>query len=220
MSLMHTHNSKRAYAFPCPSYLKKVIEMAQNSIAPGFIKLFYQSSTAAHVATLPVRPFVSAVPPAGYWLEQRGDITGAPWATALAPLVTALRGIAHTSISFQYAELWTVASPGADPFYRDTTQINLAGTSTVAPSLASQIIYSFRTANGGVGRLTLLDGSVTPNTRILPPGFGSAPFKAVADYLTSTQCILVGRDNGFVVAVVKALTKTNDALRRKYGLTI
>lgn len=190
--------------------------MAQNSIAPGFIKLFYQSANASHTMVLPVRPYLTIG--AEWWLNPKNQTPGNIWTSGITTFVNLLRGLMHTSATFQYAELWTVSAPGADPVFRETAQLAIAGTNAAASQVASQILFSFRTAEGGVGRIVLLDGVFAPNNRYLAPNYGNAAILAIVNQLVSNTSVNVGRDDGYIIAVPKVLTKTNDALRRKYGI--
>lgn len=189
--------------------------MAQNSLYPGFIKLHHEATLSEHIYTLPVKPFQSVG--GDWWLEESGIVQGEEWVAALTRYVTVAKAFLNTAHTFTYAELWTMASADADPIYRATAELTIAGTSATAYAVASQITFSYRTSEGGNGKLVLLDSVYVPNAKLRPPYTG-VPL-AFYNYLMSNNCCVYGRDGGYPIAMPKLLVKTNDVLRRKYNLT-
>lgn len=189
--------------------------MTPNSLYPGFIKLHHEAPKAEHIYTLPVKPFLSVG--GDYWLEEKAVVGGENWVAALTRYITAIKPLIVTTQTFTYAELWTMATPTADPIYQDTATLNIAGTGGASMVEASQITFSFRTSEGGNGKVVMLDQVLAVNAKYRAPY--TSVVGAVVTYLLSSQCCIFGRDGGYPVAVVKALTKTNDVLRRKYGLS-
>lgn len=188
--------------------------MAQNSLAPGFIKLFVQSAYGEHVHTLPCKPFLGV---GGVWyVEERTNPVGQPWYVALLDYVNVAKLYLSTASTFTYAELWTVDSPTVDPIYRDSTVVGVAGTIASAATATLQVTFSLRTDGGGVAKLVLLDITGTPNTRAKPPYTGAA--LTFSNYVLGGTNFIVGRDNSWPIALPKIVTKLNDALRRKYNL--
>lgn len=189
--------------------------MPSNSLAPGFVKLFVQSPTAEHVHTIPVKPYLGI---GGVWfLEQKGSSVGSTWDVGVNALVTVLKPFLSAANSYTYAELWTQESPTIDPVFRDSIILGVAGTNAAAYTPTLQYTFSLRTEGGGVGKVVVLDASGTPNIRTKPPYTGIT--LALANYLVGNSSIVVGRDNTWHIAMVKSVTKLNDALRRKYNLS-
>lgn len=185
-----------------------------NSLYPGFLKLYYTTVYGAHIATLPVDPRLDS----GVWKLADRTETLYTIAAAMTTFLNAFKQCFHTGVVFDYVETWSKASATADPVYRQTDNLNVAGTNAGASVQACQMTWSFRTSAGGNGKLVALDVSSGANLRLIPPSYGFAAFLAVANYLLSSACVIMGRDTSYPVSVPKVLTKTNDALRKKYNL--
>lgn len=191
--------------------------MAANSLFPGFVKIFYTTNGHQHIMTQPVDPYVgvggafglnTGNPGPGYF----------PWTAGIDAFVAVLRPLIHSSSSINRAELWTLAAPGADPIYQDTHEIELAGTSATVPQPNSQLVVSFRTTTGGLLRVYVMEGSNTVNQELFPPVWGNTIIANFVNYIASNTGYLKGRDGGQPKVGIRLLTKTNDALRKKYLL--
>lgn len=185
-----------------------------HSLYPGFIKLYYTVSTFEHVMTIPVRPFVNSF--GFWWVEMKGTAGGILWTSGLTALVDAIKIHYHTSTTFTYAELWTMDSVEADPLYRETYLLGVAGTSVTANVLMSQTVFSGRSSAGGVAKLYLME-SINAVNQKLKPAY-AAGFATTVSYLLGNSSILTARDGGTWSAVPQVTTKTNDKLRRQRGL--
>lgn len=191
--------------------------MPSNSIAPSWIDIYYESTLGTHKMKLPVSLVDPGVPGGTFELFLK-DNTQQVWGTSVLALVTLLKPHMHSTTTFQYAELWSMPVPGAAPVYQDTYSIAVAGTSATATVPASQTVWSMRTDLGGKAFLYLMDTTSTPNNKYKAPSYGNAAVLAVVNFLIGNSNFIIGRDNGYPVTVTKVLTKTNDALRRRYRL--
>lgn len=188
--------------------------MAPNSLFPGFIKLHHETAWGEHVYTLPVKPYFSVGQT--WFLEQKGSTVGDLWTTKLTEYLNVAKTLLHSSQTFTFAELWTMDSPDAVPIFRDSTQTAVVGTHTSSAVQTSQMTYSYRTTGGGSGKVVLLDTSIPFNYKTRPP-YG-APHSNITNYLVSASCMICGRDGSYAISVPKIMSKSNDVLRRKYGL--
>lgn len=188
--------------------------MTPNSLYPGFVKLHQEAPLSEHVYTLPVKPFIGVG--GVYYLEEGGNPVGRLWTASLADLIAAIKPFFHSTVTFTFAELWTIDTPASLPQYRETVQLAVAGTNGTTPVPASQTTISYRTSAGGNGKLVMLDTSVTVNQKFRPPFTGI--YATAVTYLLGSSSCLFGRDGGRPISVPKILTKTNDVLRRKYNL--
>jgi hypothetical protein len=190
--------------------------MAANSLAPGFIKLYYTSGGLEHVATLPVKPGFDVG--GGNWELETYDGTFDDWETALDGYITVIKPLFHTSTIFTYAELWQQTDAESDPEFAAVTFPETPGTgaATVVGSMAT---FSLRTNAGGNGKIVLMSHNNTVNLRRLPPTWGGATtIEAVADYLVSASNFIFGRDGGKYVAATQYTTKTSDESRKRLNL--
>lgn len=191
--------------------------MAENSLFPGFVDLFYTTNGHQHKARIPAAPYLGAG--AVWGLETGTPGPGYfPWTAGIDAYVAVLRPLIHSSSQIVRAELWTMASPTADPVFVAVYDVELAGTSAAAPVANSQAVFTFRTDVGGILRTYIMEGSLAVNQEHFPPGWGGATLAAFANYIMSANSWLKGRDGGKPFAGVRFLSKTNDTLRKKYIL--
>jgi hypothetical protein len=189
--------------------------MARNSLYPGFVKVYYQSAGHPHVMTLPCKPFLGI--DGRWWLEQKQGGAGDSFENLVTPFVTALKPSLHTASSILSAELYSMATPTSEPQWRESVSINTAGTNATAATPYAQQTITFRSANGGIFRLVIMEGGgITVNGEAFPPFAGNTG--TIATYLMGNSSWICARDGGWLIAGVRSLTKTNDALRKKYLL--
>lgn len=190
--------------------------MAQNSLFPAFARIFYTGLSGEHTMTVPLggaQP--GAINPAE-WSVLRADGAYEDFATAISDYVTQLANLSVTTMNFVEAELYTMDSPTADPLYRRTVELGVAGGVASSPEMvASQTVFSFRSANGGVGKITLLDRTVDGLRRRVWRNNNPVSFNALRAYLLSDDNIVHARDGGLPIGTTYVTEKFNDALRRK-----
>jgi hypothetical protein len=188
--------------------------MAINSLYPGFVKIFYNSNGHEHVQTVPVQPYIGVG--GGWWLTRKDGTPGAVWTTQIATYAALLRPYIHTTGAINRAELWTMASPTADPIYQDSVTLTLAGTNATVATPYLQRSVTYRSQTGGLYRFILMETSEGRDLEAYPPFSGID--LATANYLVSGPSVVCARDGGFLVVPIRLLTKTNDQLRKKYLL--
>jgi len=190
--------------------------MAINDLAPGFVKLTYTTPYGTHTMTIPVDPYEFS---SGVWyLRQKGNTTGQEWTFLVDAYCDELAPLMADESTFTEAVLYEKTAGNA-PIFRAAASIGVAGTSTTASVQASQLKFTFRSAEGGIGYVVLLDSVYPPNQKRVGPTFGGDTAMAdLATFLTGSGSIVLARDTSYPVAVLKSLTKTNDELRKQYGL--
>jgi len=187
-----------------------------NDLAPGFVQIHYASPLAEHVMTLGAQPFQDI---GGNWLlTQPGVGPGVAWATGVNALVTVLKTKLNADTTFTFADLFTKGI-GAAPTFRASATLSVAGTSGSGRISASQVTYSYRSSTGGRGKVILVDQTDAVNQKFRATGYGDAAKLAVVNYLIGGTNWVTARDGGFPINVVQILTKTNDVLRKKYGIS-
>lgn len=187
--------------------------MARNSLAPGFLRIFYIGpQNIQHVQTIGVKP--SSVTPGSATIQSR-DNTSYNLAAAWAIMKVPWKGLMAATVTWQQMDLWSQPTPSDDPIFVETLALNEVGTNGTASIANSQILFSWRALGGGRGKTVFLEASATVNQVLKPPAYGNAQQLAVVTYLTGPSCIVYARDNSYPGVVPKAFTKTNDAMRKK-----
>lgn len=191
--------------------------MAVNSLHPGFVKIFYTSNGHPHEQVLPCNPSFDTS--GGQWLvatRAGGSIT---WTSAVDAYVPFLQNFLDTASTVNYAELWTEDYPTPNRLFRGAHPIGEAGVSVIAAFPYGQVVTTFRSQNGGLYRNYILEmGSTQVNDEFTPPFTGAPAVQNLATFLTGTSGWVLARDGGYPLAAIRALRKTNDALRKKYAL--
>lgn len=102
-----------------------------------------------------------------------------------------------TEVTIDYAELWAYTPGKFDATYITVYAINEAGTSLDDTHPASQLIYTFRTYEGGVGRAVLMETTNVPGASVVYADM-SVDAKAFADYYTgASDSFFLARDTSY-----------------------
>ena len=123
-----------------------------------------------------------------------------------------------TDATFDYAELWKYESGTFNADFVSSYTIGSAGTSASATVPCSESIFTFRSTNGGVAKLVLLDTVGAPNQ---PAAYAdlNAINKAIVDYwMSATLSPVKARDNGTPFSFIRLFPGQNEALfKDRYG---
>ena len=183
-----------------------------NCLAPGYLKLFYTSNGHDHVQTLPVKP---ASVSTGFALNKSGGgtITQVDFFAAWLDLI---RPFFHTTDSFTGWEAFTQADCSHAPvFQNDGTFSSENGSSGSADVQWTQADFTFKTALGGRFKITLLETTQAPDQKSALAGL-TGSWGDLRDYLIGVDSAVWARDNQPPAIPLNFVTKTNDALRKKY----
>lgn len=186
--------------------------MAPNSISPAFLRLEYFRGTVRHQMIIPVVLTPGFTPGDEPSLELKGGGSGT-FSTMITNFVNVIKATFHTTVVFSQCEAWSKPTPTSDPIYIYTHPLNIAGTSGTAALVAGQYVLSHRSAAGGIHRLYLMEASVVANVVVNPPLTGNAD--AISDFMVASTSFFVARDGGYLVAPTRAISKVNDALRKR-----
>lgn len=189
--------------------------MAQNSLFPAFVKLFYEGGTGNHTQTIPIlMPTETPLTTTGWSLEAR-DGSFVDFEAAVVAYINIVRVFMPTNVTFLEAELYTMATATADPLYRTTATISLAG-QAVANLLynLSQTTLSYRSELGGSGKLVYMESTLTPNFRSTWRLNVPTTYNALRAFLIGQSNWIIARDGGMPIGTTYVTTKTNDAVRR------
>lgn len=192
--------------------------MASNSLYPAFVRIHYHSPFGLHTMTLPTLAYSTAAPgEVGNFATWDEDSIVAP--VMVNNLVAVLLDeYEPTDITFDSFDIFTMDSPSADPQWQYGEALGDIGTGVDLDGWrqATQATFTFRTSLGGISRLVLLD-KPTNNAfgRYTVP---SAPETAIIDEFTAVTNGWAGRDGGRPLVFKNVTVKTNDRLRREYGI--
>lgn len=191
--------------------------MAQNSLYPGFVKLKYSSNTHTHFQVLPV--LYDANPDPGdepVFLTRNNTPVGMD--TAVAAYIALIDNLFPAESSFIIAENWFYPTPESDPVFTYVMELGDTGASGTGVFANGQLVVSFRTFAGGILKLYFMETVTGLATKDDFP-FANSAVDALADYLCSAATgWIVGRDGSHPISGLRALSKTNDALRKKFVL--
>lgn len=189
--------------------------MAPNSLYPGFIKIYYTSATHPHEMVFGITNPLGGINSST--IQNKGGTANAT-GTAMTTFVNAVKTFFPTTATFRYWELFKMASVDADPIMIDTGTLNISGSVAGSSTPYGQEIISYRSELGGTGKIYIMEGTRAVNTILQPPFSSGSAELVFSTYLTGSTSVVTARDGGFPMVVTKAITKTNDALRRKYFL--
>jgi hypothetical protein len=188
--------------------------MAQNDLSPGFIRVNYSRLGARHTAVFPSKP--AGVPVVGVnpTLLNKGG-TNQDFAGFMSAWAVYAKALFGAGMSLDNAEFWYKPLPTSDPIWIFTTAINIAGTSPSSNITAQQLVFTYRTTNGGLFRNYLME-TVHPANQHVPASALAGPELAYVNFMIAAASVVYGRDNGGLALSLGFKTKYNDVLRRKF----
>lgn len=190
--------------------------MTHNDLYPGFVKLFYANGTHQHHQILPVLPDSHGPGEEPTFLINPPGSDVIAMNTAVDAYIAVADNLFNATTNFQFAEFWNIPTPGGDPVFEYIYEIGAPGVAASANIVAAQAVLSFRTSLGGILKLYFMESAlVIGNPDPFP--FSNATMAALAAYFCSLSTgWVVGRDGGKPLSGLRATTKINDALRKKY----
>lgn len=138
------------------------------------------------------------------------DVVVEEWITTLAPLFS-------SGVSFDFVELWHYPTPQSfDANFVSTYQPTAnSGSSGSSTQLASQGIYTFRTIEGGIMKVSLMEQVHAPNVRESYSDLTAAR-QALVDYVLGGGAIagarFLGRDTSYPFAFIAYFPGQNEAI--------
>lgn len=123
-----------------------------------------------------------------------------------------------TDATIDYVELWKYIPGTFQAEYVTTYDISAAAVSVVATNPAGQTVFTMRTTNGGIFKVTLLD---TVGDYATPTSYADSVQIAqdVFDYFCSpTLAPFVARDNGYPFAPLRVFPgQSEHVFKKRYG---
>lgn len=128
-----------------------------------------------------------------------------------------LRTMYHSSISAVGYTLWRYV-PGtlAKDFISAGALTTPLGSNGTGPQSTHQITLTFRSANGGVLKIVMLETSLTGDTRaILIPNPAGTTTTLLASYVMSADNVILARDDAYPVAALRDSRGQNERIWRE-----
>lgn len=135
--------------------------------------------------------------------------------TCVDGLWNLIRAAYNTGVTCQGVTLWRypVAGSFVKTFVSAGAVTTPAGAAPGATTLAHQATLSFRTANGGIMKLTLLETAFTALTRqVLVANAAGATEQKIAAYLISGSGWAIARDDSFPITPLYGVFGQNEAI--------
>ena len=185
--------------------------MAENFPGPYEIELFYTIQGKTHIQRLNVD--VQSAPavgdaPTSITLETR-DAAGIALNVAVTAWVNLHKVGYKSDCTFNSYNFWRYDALSYVRTWITSGVVGVAGTATPANLLASQVTYTFRTLEGNVMRIVLLEGVDLGNTRI-PYASLTGYTKAIMDYVVASNTWVLGRDTSYPVAQLNLVGGQNE----------
>jgi len=194
-----------------------------NYPGPYELRVFYTTNEptiiADHVFRLSFRVATDPEPGSPFTTIQVLNKLGSPGATldtVLTDLLTVVRPFYVSQVDFVRAEVWRYPPQSFDAAFISAFPIGQGGTGTGTTTIAGQLIFTFRTSNGGVLKVDMRGTTVSPREKLsFPTAF--AAFNNLANYILFPSTPFIGRDNGVPIATLFALAGQNErAWKRVY----
>lgn len=197
--------------------------MAQNSLSPGFVKLFYTVAGRPHIQIIPVAPngvFAPGTDAGDVEFFNSAGVSVVTFAEAMDSYDDILDDfLSAADGSIALAEYWQQPLPTDDPEFVSVYEIGHAGAAAGATVAYSQKTTTFRTSTGGYYKHVVIDQTAAVNVEDAYPFGAGTPQLALWNYVNSLAGGWIrGRDGGRLISGINCITKTNDAVRRKYLL--
>lgn len=197
--------------------------MALNFPGPYSIRLFYTTTpTGFQPAThkLELNCDVVGTPEVGgdfadIQLSLRGGGTQAANVAILA-FVTLIKPLFSTTTDFTIAEMWKYEPNSFDATFIAALPIAEVGTggAPTAAMAASQVICTFRSAEGGIAKFALMESQIAPALRLSYPT-GNTTINAVMAYVAGPTTWVLARDTSYVRVPLNCLPGQSEALFKK-----
>jgi hypothetical protein len=141
--------------------------------------------------------------------------------TLVEDWLTLFNAMFHTSMNIDFVELWKYPTPQSFDavFWSSYVPTANAGTNAGAAVSAAQDIYVFRSQEGGIMKLSLMDGSAAAGAPQAYASLGAAP-KALVDFVIDGDGVnysapFLARDTSFPFSFKQRFPGQNEAVWKK-----
>lgn len=150
--------------------------------------------------------------PADIQIQKRGGATATLQAVA-DQCWGFLRLFYTNTLSASSFSLWRYATETRRDFYSGGSLTTPAGSVAGLPTPAHQVTLTFRHALGGIGKLVLLETSLSGDSRLaLVANAAGNPAQRMAAYMMSADGIMVALDNSFPISPLRDSRGQNETI--------
>ena len=191
--------------------------MADNFPGPYEVRIFYTVNFFEHVQKLscnlvadpdPGDPFDEIDVYESDGSSNPLDASVDSWVALLLPLMSS------ADAEINRAELWKITPLSYDGSYISSYDISEAGTSGSGYVVAAEMIFTFRTINGGIMKIHIEEGVTLPGQSAVLGDIG-ANHQALANYVTGSTGWMWARDNSYASVFLKLHPGQNEAVFKK-----
>lgn len=156
-----------------------------------------------------------------YNVNDKNGATGVDLATVVEDYLAVFNDTYDSNMDIIVCELWKYPTPQSfdSVFWSTYAPTANVGTGSTASTDSGQDIYTFRTSEGGIMKLSLMEDDVTPG---VPKAYGSLSARAAAivDFILDGDGVnysapFLGRDTSYPFAFIKQFPGRNEALWKK-----
>lgn len=188
--------------------------MALNYPGPYVLKIFYVVNVFQHVMNLNLQLTGTPSPGTDFNAITTAAHNGAnpDLQTLVDNLIVLLRPFFDVNqTQFTHAELWKIAPNSFDGTFVSSYQIGVAGGNPIAAVGASEMIYVFRSAEGGILKVYMEEVSNAGGPTI-PYATMTVNQKALADFFTSQSNPWLARDTSRPVSTIALYPGQNERI--------
>lgn len=192
--------------------------MTINYPGPYTIKLFYTISGRDHAQELNLD--LDGTPNPGDDFSTIDVVTRDLQAVTLDTYVDTWVGllqpfISQTSTNFDRAELWSYAAQSFDGTFISAYDVGLPGTFVGTTVIAGELIWTFRTVEGGIMRITIEEPVSTPGESQSYSEMGGTS-QDLVDFVLGSGNAWLGRDTSQPISALKLHPGQNERAWKKF----
>jgi hypothetical protein len=127
--------------------------------------------------------------------------------TGVNALWNVIRNALPSTTTAEAYSFWKIPTGGGDPIFVTAGALATPDGATGAMIENQCEIYTFRSANGGIGKIMLMDTNNASVVRV-----PLAPANPIAAYVCGPTSWVIARDDGFLIAPINYCPSPNEAL--------
>ena len=175
--------------------------MPDNYPGPHVVDISYNVSNLTHHMQLNCDAGATLTPGADLATINLTQRNGSPVnvITAVTAWVNLIKALFNTAVTFNDFVLWQYTVGTFDRIFINSAVLDIAGTSATATVLAGQSITTFRTVEGGVMKLNLME-SISPPAASVARAALTGTYDTMCDFVEGLTNWILARDTSYPIA--------------------